>query len=121
MKHFLEGLQNQITQYFLYMRWWFLIFFASFLLRKILSKFLLASMKSGDFTGSRIRFSNSAAPQREQFSLWKANSQSSACGFDETSFKFFWIFHHHLRLKEQFTESQAASWMPQQAFWRGFQ
>jgi hypothetical protein len=40
---------------------------------------------------------------------------------NETRFKIFCIFHHHLQLTEQFTESQAASWMPQQAFSGGFQ
>jgi hypothetical protein len=41
--------------------------------------------------------------------------------YAETRFKNFWVFHHHLRLTEHFSESQAAPWMPQHAIWRGFQ
>jgi hypothetical protein len=48
-------------------QWFFITFFASKLLRKKLSKFMLAPKKtlteSGDFTGSRIRISNT--PQRK--------------------------------------------------------
>jgi hypothetical protein len=39
----------------------------------------------------------------------------------ENRFKICWMFHHHHRITEQFTESHVASWMPHQAFWRGFQ
>ena len=38
----------------------------------------------------------------------------------KTRFKIFRNWYHYFHLTEQFTESQAASRMPKQAFWRGF-
>jgi hypothetical protein len=68
---------------------------------------------SGDFTGSRIRISNSGGTEVETSIQQKANSQSSARGFEKKYLKtlqnFFLMFHYHLRLTEQFTESQVAS------------
>jgi hypothetical protein len=65
------------------MRRWFL-FFCILLLRKILFKFLLASMKTlinpGDFTGSRIR--TLVALQRKMETSIQP-SQSSACDFEK--------------------------------------
>ncbi len=54
------------NQYFLYMRRWFLNFFASSMSRNVLVKFLLASLEiltnSRYFTGSRIRITPSPHP-----------------------------------------------------------
>jgi hypothetical protein len=80
----------------------------------------------GDFTGSRIRISNSGSTSKRIASIQPlkkptANHLPVILKMNtETRVKFVWLFHHHLRLTEQFTESQVASWMPQQAFLRGF-
>jgi hypothetical protein len=66
-------------------------FFASKLFRKILLKFLLSSMKTltnpGDFTGRRIKISNSGGTSERNGNLnsafEKADSQSSACDFEK--------------------------------------
>ncbi len=70
-----------------------------------------------------------AAPQREMVNLnyafEKADSQWQwqpviLKSNTVTRFNNFWIFDHHSRLTEQFTESQVTSWISQQAYWRGF-
>jgi hypothetical protein len=85
------GRSSKSNQYFLYMRRWFIIFLYITVKRKILLKFLLASINtltySGDFTGSRIRFSNSGGTSKRNGNLntafEKTDSQSSACGFEK--------------------------------------
>jgi hypothetical protein len=66
---------------------------------------------SGDFTGSYIRISNSGGASKRMgnpnSAFEKADSQSSVSDFEKlyrNCFKNFRIFHHHLRLTEQFTE-----------------
>jgi hypothetical protein len=77
-----------------------------------------------DFTGSRIRiFPTSPTPQQDwrqlkenceaHFSIWKSQ-QLIICLLLK-----FNIVINDLRLTQQSTESQAVSWMPQQAIWRG--
>jgi hypothetical protein len=81
MNNFFKGLKKQISTFCI----WFLIF-CILIVKKIL-KFLLASMKtltnSGDFTGSRIRISNSGGTSKRIRNLNSAleNGQSSACDF----------------------------------------
>jgi hypothetical protein len=90
MNNFFEGLKNQISTFCICTDG-FLILFASSLLRKILLKFLLVSMKtltnSGDFTGSRIRISNTGSSSKRIGNLnsafENADSQSSACDFEK--------------------------------------
>ncbi len=96
-------------------------------LRKILFKFLLASMKtltnSRDLKEAASEFPNSAATQREletSFQPLKKPIANHLRVILKTRFKIFGIFYHHLWRTEQFTESQAASCMSQQAFWSGF-